>query len=112
MTYHFRPHDFEEMGIAPPRGWNPGRQPHQRPQTAAERQAKHRQVQWSIVNSTVHRCKKFHAERTRLSVAMAGVGRGASHKRRGAVLTHAWRGHPTGGTLRRTRLLPGTNIGE
>ena len=44
MTFQFRPHDFDQMGIAPPRGWNPGRQPHQRPQTAAERQAKHRHV--------------------------------------------------------------------
>ena len=65
MTFQFRPHDFDQMGIAPPRGWNPGRQPHQRPQTAAERQAKHRRVQWAIVNDIVHRCKRLHIERTR-----------------------------------------------
>ena len=65
VTFHFRSHDFDLMGIMPPRGWNPGRQPHQRPQTAAERQAKHRRVQWSIVDNVVHRCKRLHAERTR-----------------------------------------------
>ena len=65
MTFYFRRSDFAEMGITPPSGWNPGRRPGDRPQTAAERQAKSRRVQFWITHRVVHRCKTLQAARRR-----------------------------------------------